>query len=146
MNMILQSRTLILAIIMTIISFNCAFAQDKVVVVPLFGTSKSSATEQVCCKIESTGTLIEAESNILCNPDISQTRKLSDGNYEVDFLDPLTDVRPKVKLATLDTQSGGSVAWMIGVSDRSGDESSVFVKVRNNDNNSVNSGFNLCLF
>ena len=138
-RLILQIPFLVLFFVVG--SLDCAVAQNKVVVIPLFGEDGP-----VCCKVQSNGNLIAAESSNMCNADVSQTRRVNEGNYEVDFLDPLTDVRPKVKMVTLDTQIGGSVAWMVGVSDRSGDESSVFVKVRNHDNAAVNSGFNLCLF
>nr|AFI78487.1 hypothetical protein ws156A7_0008 [uncultured bacterium ws156A7] len=71
---------------------------------------------------------------------------MSRGNYEVDFIEPLTDVKPFVKMLTLDTQVGGSVARQAGVSDRAGDVSSVFVKIRDHENKAKDSGFNLCLF
>ena len=108
----------------------------------------SQATEAaICCRIQSNGVIISSESHPLCNTSGASTRRLSTGNYEVDFDNPpFGDVRRMVKLITLDTQFGGSTAWMVGVSDRSGDTSSVFVKIRNNNNGAVNSGFNLCLF
>lgn len=108
--------------------------------------SQSAVAQTACCRINSSGTLIASESSPRCNSDSSHTRRISNGNYEVDFNVPFTDVRTLVKMITLDTQVGGSGAWMVGVSDRSGDISSVFVKVRNHDNKGTNSGFNLCLF
>jgi hypothetical protein len=49
-------------------------------------------------------------------------------------------------LATLDTQVGGSFTGTIGVSDRAGDPSSVFVLIQNNAGTNTDAGFNLCLF
>jgi hypothetical protein len=113
----------------------------------VFGLYTQSADAQVaCCRIMKDGNLIVEESSPRCNDDTTQTRNLNVGNYEVDFIEPLTDVRPFVKLLTLDTQVGGSVARQAGVSDRAGDVSSVFVKIRDNKNKPKDEGFNLCLF
>ena len=105
-----------------------------------------AVAEVACCRILSNGVLSEWESSRRCNGNGAETRRVGTGNYEVDFNWPLTDVRAFTKLATLDTQTTGSTAWMIGVADRSGDVSSVFVAIRNNNNVAVDAGFNLCLF
>ena len=119
------------------------FAQTpKVVVVPLGGYDGP-----VCCKIISGGILITSESHRLCNSDNAETKRVGTGFYEVDFLSPLTDVRPKVKMLTLDNQGDEDTLLAMGsVTDRIGDISTVFVSINNFQGGFVNEGFNLCLF
>jgi hypothetical protein len=58
-----------------------------------------------------------------CNP--AQTQNLDLGFYEVDFTPLDTDISGRPRSGTIDGEE--SVAGMIGLADRSGDESSVFV-------------------
>ena len=111
----------------------------------LLGIQVMEAQAQTaCCRINGiNGFAIGAES-FRCNLSGLQTRRLANGQYEVDFLFP--DVRQFVKHATLDTQVGGSFTGTIGVSDRAGDTSSVFVLIQNNAGVNTNAGFNLCLY
>ncbi len=111
----------------------------------LLGLSVPSDAQSACCRINSNGTPIGAESN-RCNLSGLETRRLALGSYEVDFTPLSTDVRSFVKLATLDTQAAGSATAELGVADRAGDFSSVFVLIRSNANAAVDRGFNLCLF
>ena len=122
-----------------------SLAADKVVVIPLGGYDGP-----VCCKVNSDGSLIVEESNRLCNGDSAETGRVlatSMGSYEVDFLSPLTDVRSRVKMVTLDTHGAGSTRGKsAGVANRSFDESSVYVSVNNISGDLADESFNLCLF
>lgn len=112
----------------------------------LLGWQPQPADAQTaCCRIQSSGVPIGAES-FRCNLSGLETRRVALGNYEVDFTPVSTDVRPFVRLATLDTQAAGSINAEIGVADRAGDNSSVFVSIRNNAGAAVDGGFNICLF
>ena len=123
-----------------------AFVVVAVITVLLLGWQPQPADAQIaCCRIQSTGVPIGAES-WRCNLSNLETRRIALGQYEVDYTPVSTDVRQFVRLATLDTQAFGSINAEIGVADRAGDNSSVFVSIRNNAGAFVDGGFNLCLF
>jgi hypothetical protein len=118
-----------------------------VTVAILLGLQVMEAQAQTaCCRINgSNGFAIGAES-FRCNLSTLETRRLANGQYEVDFTPVSTDVTRFVKHATLDTQTTGSFTGTIGVADRAGDPSSVFVLIQNNAGVNTNAGFNLCLY
>ena len=116
-----------------------------VVAVLLLGASPHQADAQVaCCRITQGGTAIGGAESFRCNLTPTQTRRLGPGHYEVDFLIP--DVRPFVKLATIDSQGAAVTHGAITVADRVGDTSSVDVHTRDLNNVPVDRGFNICLF
>ena len=112
---------------------------------PLSMQSRDAQAQTACCRIQSNGVPIGAES-FRCNLNAGETRRLAAGQYEVDFTPVGADVTRFTRLATLDTQVGGSFTGTIGVSDRAGDPSSVFVLIQNNAGAGTDAGFNLCLF
>ena len=118
-----------------------------VTVAILLGLQVMEAQAQIaCCRINgANGSAIGAES-FRCNLSTLETRRLGNGTYEVDFTPVSTNITRLVKHATLDTQAGGSFTGTIGVSDRLGDPSSVFVLIQNNAGVNTNAGFNLCLY
>lgn len=65
-----------------------------------------------------------------CNTNAAETRKISTGNYEVDFVFA-TSIATRPRTALLDTHVTGSVIGMIGLADRAGDATSVFVQTYN---------------
>ncbi|MGE0684482.1 MAG: hypothetical protein AB7P69_26700 [Candidatus Binatia bacterium] len=112
----------------------------------LLGIQVMEAQAQVaCCKVQSTGTPIGAES-FRCNLSALETRRLFAGQYEVDFTPLSTTVTKFVKHATLDTQAAGFFSGTIGVADRVGDTSSVFVLIQNKAGVNTDAGFILCLY
>jgi len=97
-----------------------------------------------CCRIFSNGS-VNGNGSFRCNFSSAETRRISLGTYEVDFTPLSTDVRVYAKSATLDTQGTGGATGEIGVADRSGDFSSVFVQIRNFNGTLVDAGFDVCL-
>jgi hypothetical protein len=112
----------------------------------LLGWQPQPAEAQTaCCRIFSNGAAIFAES-FRCNTSSAETRRLALGTYEVDFTPVSTDIRPFVRLATVDSQSTGTGTAEISAVDRSGDTSSLFIQTRSNTGALVDIGFNVCLF
>lgn len=62
-----------------------------------------------------------------CNTSTAETRKLSTGTYEVDFTFNTT-IATRPRTALLDTHTTGSAIGMIGLADRAGDATSVYVR------------------
>src|ERR1043166_5934351 len=95
----------------------------------LLGVQAQQAQATVaCCRVFANGAA-RAFGSFKCNLSGVETRRLSVGTYEVDF--QFTDVRGWAKSATPDNQSTGTpVGLEIGVADRAGDVSSVFVTIR----------------
>ncbi len=140
--MINSVKAFVVVIILALTTSYSSAQTPKVVVIPLGGYDGP-----VCCKVNSDGSLIVEESHRLCNADSSRTRWVANGEYWIDFLSPLTDVRSKVKMLTLDTQSSGAPKRnMGGVADRFLVTSSVCVSITSADGNPANEGYNICLF
>jgi hypothetical protein len=117
-----------------------------VAVAILLGLQVIEAQAQTaCCRVQANGVAIGAES-FRCNISGVETRNLATGQYEVDFTPVSTNITSFVKQATLDTQVTGSFTGTIGVADRAGDPSSVFVLIQNNAGVNTNAGFNVCLY
>ena len=134
-----KARTPILALVLFVFSIGAYAQTPKVVVVPLGGYDGP-----VCCKVHPIGSLVSEESHKLC--DANKTSSYGVGTYRVGFSDPLNDVRTKVKLITLDTQTTGSTWGMAGVADLSGSPDTVFIRVHDENGDPKDSGYNLCLF
>jgi hypothetical protein len=112
----------------------------------LGGQPEQAAAQQACCRITPGGTAIAAES-FKCNTNSAETRRLAPGQYEVDFTPLNTDVRRFVRLCTIDSQTNAnSEALGITCVDRFGDNSSIFVRIQDQNGNVTNEGFNACLF
>jgi hypothetical protein len=82
-----------------------------------------------------------------CNTDPAETRLvpgLGAGAYEVDFTPLATDITGRPRSATI--EDAASFAHMVGVANRAGDASSVFVNTRNNANAAANIGFVLLVY
>jgi hypothetical protein len=62
-----------------------------------------------------------------CNTDTGETRRLNNGEYEVDFTPLATDITGRPRSATIDAGSNAAPVTIITLEDRSGDPSSVFV-------------------
>ena len=136
----INSVKAIVAVIILALTTSYSSAQTpKVVVVPLGGYDGP-----VCCKVHLSGILVSEESHKLC--DTNKTLRIGVGIYRVGFSSPLNDVRSKVKLITLDTQTIGHTWGMAGVSDLVGSPDSVFIRVHGENGDSKDSGYNLCLF
>jgi hypothetical protein len=81
-----------------------------------------------------------------CNPDTNETRKISTGAYEVDFTPLGDDVTGRPRSATLDNLSGSAPQGEIGVADRSGDSSSVFVATRDDGGTFTDKSFVVVIY
>jgi hypothetical protein len=65
------------------------------------------------------------DSCLNCNTDLAHTDRIGTGQYEVDFD---FGIQNSPRTATLDTQGTGSVTGQIGLADRSGDSTSVYIR------------------
>jgi hypothetical protein len=79
-----------------------------------------------------------------CSTDPADTGSIGTGLYEVDFTPLDTDISGRPRSGTID--GGASVAGMIGLADRFGDPSSVFVVTRNTANAAANLAFVLLIY
>ena len=112
--------------------------------VPFAFLAEQAEATSACCRIRANGT-INGAGSFRCNFAVAETRRLGVGIYEVDFTPLSSDVRGAARSATLDTQTTGSAAGEIGVADRAGDFSSVFVQILSNTGAGLDAGFDLCI-
>ena len=105
---------------------------------------KPAQATTACCQINANGTPRGAGS-FRCNLSGAQTRRVALGAYEVDFTAVSTDIRNYARSATLDTQTTGSLTGQIGLADRAGDTSSVFVFTTNSAGGAQDLPFDLCI-
>ena len=112
--------------------------------VPFAFFAEQAEATSACCRIRSNGT-VNVAGSFRCNLAVAETRRLGVGIYEVDFTPLSSDVRGTAKSATPDTQTTGSLTGEIGVADRAGDTSSVFVQIRSNTGAALDAGFDLCV-
>ena len=113
-------------------------------VVALLGVQVEQAeATRACCRVFANG-VARSFGSFGCNLSGAETRRLGLGIYEVDFTFS-ADIRGFAKSATLDTQGGGTATGTIGVADRAGDFSSIFVEIRDEAGANVDRGFDACL-
>jgi hypothetical protein len=99
-----------------------------------------------CAAINPDGTVKAGRNeSFRVNRAAAETRRLSLGNYEVDFTPLGTNITGFARSAVLDTQAVGSTKGEITVADRFGDASSVFVVTTDSAGNNADRGFDLCL-
>ncbi|HKA52862.1 MAG TPA: hypothetical protein VKJ47_04305 [Candidatus Binatia bacterium] len=111
----------------------------------LLGVQAQHAQATVaCCRLFANGA-INGNGSFRCNFSGAETRRLAVGTYEVDFTPASNDVRFYAKSATLDTNTGGSTSGEIGIADRAGDVSSVFVTTRTSAGALADRAFDVCL-
>ena len=111
----------------------------------LNSASKSVGLVQAWAMIRTDGTV---KSCLRCNKSTNQTRRLGLGRYEVDFTPLGTSITNRPRSATNDDHgTGAPAATTIGLADRSGDPSSVFViTVDNSTNNRRDQEFILIIY
>jgi len=80
-----------------------------------------------------------------CNTNAAETQKISLGSYEVDFLFA-TDISTRPRSGQLDTHVTGSAIGMIGLADRAGDASSVYVKTYNSSGAAADQPFTVVIY
>ena len=112
--------------------------------VPFAFWAEQAEATTACCRLRSDGTINTAGS-YRCNQNVAETRRISTGNYEVDFSPISADIRGIPRSATLNTQGAGIQTGEIGVADRAGDNSSVFVEIRDNAGALLDAGFDVCI-
>jgi hypothetical protein len=112
--------------------------------VPFAFLAEQAEATTACCRLRADGTINTAGS-FRCNQNVAETRRLSLGNYEVDFSPISADIRGIARSATLDTQAAGILTGEIGVADRAGDTSSVFVEIRDAGGALLDAGFDVCI-
>ena len=87
-----------------------------------------------------------------CNPVSSQTRRLDDGVYEVSFSHLASDITMRPRLAVLDVHAAGSVgiqfttSGSIGLANRLGDATSVYVRTEDDAGDPADKPFTLLIF
>lgn len=111
--------------------------------VPFAFLAEQAEATLACCRLRADGTI--APGSFKCNKKTAETRRLATGQYEADFSAVSADIRKLAKSATLNTQTTGALAGEIGVADRSGDTSSVFIFILNNAGTAIDAGFDVCL-
>ncbi|HEX9821490.1 MAG TPA: hypothetical protein VGD07_17960 [Methylomirabilota bacterium] len=111
--------------------------------VPFAFLAEQAEATLACCRLRADGTI--APGSFRCSKKITQTQRLATGQYEADFTPVSTDIRKLAKSATLNTQTTGSLVAEIGVADRAGDTSSVFIAITNNAGTFIDAGFDVCL-
>jgi len=105
---------------------------------------KQAQATVACAQINANGTP-RAAGSFRVNLNGLETRRLGVGQYEVDFTPVSTDIRNYVRSAVLDTQTTGTLTGQIGVADRAGDLSSVWVDTRNSAGAPQDLPFDLCI-
>jgi len=80
-----------------------------------------------------------------CNTNALETRTLGTGTYEVDF-NFNTTVATRPRSALLDTHTTGSAIGMIGLADRAGDATSVYVQTYNAAGAAANQPFTIVIY
>ncbi len=81
-----------------------------------------------------------------CNPDPAETRRFDPGAYEVDFTPLPSDISGRSRSAFIDGHFIGSRSGQIGLADRSGDLSSVFVHTADAFGDEANIPFVLIIY
>ena len=99
---------------------------------------------QAWARIRADGTIASCFN---CNTSTSQTQRLGTGEYEVDFTPLSSDIRGRPRLATRDDLRAASApTGQIGLADRFGDNSSVFVRTTDNSGTNTDQDFVLIIF
>lgn len=116
-----------------------------VAAVMLLGVQVQQAqATRACCRVFANGVArTSAFGSFNCNTSGFETRRISTGRYEVDFL--FSDVRFLAKSATLDTQGPGETTGQIGVADRANDLSSVWVVTTDSGGFLADRAFDVCV-
>jgi hypothetical protein len=115
-----------------------------IALVPFALMTDQAEAAAACCQINANGTP-RASGSFRCNLSSLETRRVGVGSYEVDFTPVATDIRNFARSATLDTQTTGTTVGEIGLADRAGDLSSVFVSTYGSNGALVDKAFDLCI-
>jgi hypothetical protein len=82
-----------------------------------------------------------------CNTDTDETRRIINGNYEVDFTPLATNITGRPRSASIDSHVvTNAEAALIDVADRSGDASSLFVNTADADGTDADRPFVLLIY
>jgi hypothetical protein len=91
--------------------------------------NKSNGLVKAWAQINADGTIVACWR---CNTDTNETRRISDGQYQVDFTPLATDITGRPRTATVDNHGGGSFGdSTVTLADRASDPSSVFARTHN---------------
>jgi hypothetical protein len=91
--------------------------------------NKSNGLVKAWAQINADGTIAACWR---CNTDTNETRRITDGQYEVDFTPLATDISGRPRTATVDIHGGGSFGdSTVTLADRASDPSSVFARTHN---------------
>ena len=103
-----------------------------------------NGTVKAWAQINANGTI---DSCWRCNKSVAETKKLGTGTYEVDFTPLSSDITSRPRLATVDGHDGlFAPSNIINVVTRSGDPSSVFVKLISRLGANSDAPFTLLIF
>jgi hypothetical protein len=119
---------------------------DTANVINLFSNDEdeSNGLVKAWAQINADGTIVACWR---CNTDAAETRRLSAGNYEIDFTPLATDVTGRPRTATIDVHIADSTpSSFIDLADRSGDPSSVFVNTTDTAATSTDAPFVLIIY
>ena len=93
--------------------------------------------------LDANGAVIEC---LRCNPDPAETRRFDPGAYEVNFTPLSSDITCRPRSAVIGDHFIGSRSGQIGLADRSGDLSSVFVHTSDAFGDEANITFMLIIY
>jgi hypothetical protein len=105
--------------------------------------SRTTGLVKGWARINADGTIARCYN---CNLDVNETRRLFDGQYEVDFTPLGDDITGRPRVATLDTLAGGAATGFVSLANRAGDPSSVFVYTQDAAGADTDRAFVLMIF